>query len=102
DGIRDYKVTGVQTCALPISITPEMASSLVMPLVPLHCPYTPDPPSVVLRTLRVASNASEVIEVCADPALLPVPVPPLPSSTSGQIGRASCREGAVHRRGYLC
>src|SRR5256885_13105508 len=22
DGIRDYKVTGVQTCALPISLTP--------------------------------------------------------------------------------
>ena len=22
DGIRDYKVTGVQTCALPISMTP--------------------------------------------------------------------------------
>src|SRR5688500_20183584 len=24
DGIRDYKVTGVQTCALPISITPKV------------------------------------------------------------------------------
>src|SRR5205807_3156047 len=25
DGIRDYKVTGVQTCALPIWMTPEQA-----------------------------------------------------------------------------
>src|SRR2546426_9212065 len=27
DGIRDYKVTGVQTCALPISSTPRPCSS---------------------------------------------------------------------------
>src|SRR5256885_10905995 len=27
DGIRDYKVTGVQTCALPISITLERSAS---------------------------------------------------------------------------
>src|SRR6266446_8431783 len=28
DGIRDYKVTGVQTCALPISITIPVATQL--------------------------------------------------------------------------
>src|SRR3989454_12806813 len=28
DGIRDYKVTGVQTCALPISQTRELANVL--------------------------------------------------------------------------
>src|SRR5256885_6275884 len=32
DGIRDYKVTGVQTCALPISSTPSaLASFVVLP-----------------------------------------------------------------------
>src|SRR2546426_7436718 len=29
DGIRDYKVTGVQTCALPISPTLSFASDIV-------------------------------------------------------------------------
>src|SRR5256885_14068241 len=29
DGIRDYKVTGVQTCALPIFLTASAASSAV-------------------------------------------------------------------------
>src|SRR3989454_10595738 len=37
DGIRDYKVTGVQTCALPISMRPEYAElirrRLAVPLV---------------------------------------------------------------------
>src|SRR2546426_3295801 len=28
DGIRDYKVTGVQTCALPICLTTSMAEEL--------------------------------------------------------------------------
>src|SRR5205807_5363458 len=28
DGIRDYKVTGVQTCALPISLQPLLAAAL--------------------------------------------------------------------------
>src|SRR5256885_5876041 len=37
DGIRDYKVTGVQTCALPISIVESMAGMLnagIVPVVP--------------------------------------------------------------------
>src|SRR2546426_3579352 len=29
DGIRDYKVTGVQTCALPISVAPERTDLLM-------------------------------------------------------------------------
>src|SRR2546426_4974804 len=29
DGIRDYKVTGVQTCALPISLLVRLESSVV-------------------------------------------------------------------------
>src|SRR2546426_1868984 len=37
DGIRDYKVTGVQTCALPISVllAPQLALDPV-PLAPLE------------------------------------------------------------------
>src|SRR2546426_8161837 len=32
DGIRDYKVTGVQTCALPISLT-------IVEFADFECPY---------------------------------------------------------------
>src|SRR5256885_12859523 len=48
DGIRDYKVTGVQTCALPISdqcahapsqLAPESSSG---PLAPARCGASPD------------------------------------------------------------
>src|SRR5256885_11446537 len=37
DGIRDYKVTGVQTCALPISVdcTPPLTAARASPLVTL-------------------------------------------------------------------
>src|SRR5256885_8120448 len=33
DGIRDYKVTGVQTCALPISYIPATSNSRVAPVL---------------------------------------------------------------------
>src|SRR6266446_1116475 len=35
DGIRDYKVTGVQTCALPISVMRHTGAGLAIPDVPL-------------------------------------------------------------------
>src|SRR5256885_2024786 len=35
DGIRDYKVTGVQTCALPISVRLALALALLMPAIAL-------------------------------------------------------------------
>src|SRR5688500_19879641 len=34
DGIRDYKVTGVQTCALPISVTLAMRAVELEPMNP--------------------------------------------------------------------
>src|SRR5256885_10652890 len=54
DGIRDYKVTGVQTCALPISIA--------LPRVKLSSDQTPRPPrdaasptsTAMLSVLRTA------------------------------------------------
>src|SRR5205807_5913434 len=38
DGIRDYKVTGVQTCALPICIVLESDFTYEGSLDPLQCP----------------------------------------------------------------
>src|SRR5205807_4458518 len=45
DGIRDYKVTGVQTCALPIS--PSCTASMTFA----------SPPSVVIITTGMLLNA---------------------------------------------
>src|SRR5256885_11603560 len=80
DGIRDYKVTGVQTCALPISL----ATS-----------------SSVTATVRILSTSPTT---AASNSSADVPDRPVTSSTSKslplersyvnafEIGRASCRE----------
>src|SRR6266446_481731 len=47
DGIRDYKVTGVQTCALPISAVSATASAVP----PLRILIVDDDP-LVLKSLR--------------------------------------------------
>src|SRR5256885_7369622 len=39
DGIRDYKVTGVQTCALPISSTRSLAAELKISRIPVLNAY---------------------------------------------------------------
>src|SRR5690606_39784951 len=65
DGIRDFHVTGVQTCALPISYR-------MLPVAPL--------PEVDLPIISVTAN-------------LPGASPEtMASSVATQIGRASCRE----------
>src|SRR5690606_40774365 len=70
DGIRDFHVTGVQTCALPISI-----SSLAR-----HRPG---------RTTAGWSRARSSLVVIATSTSLPCPSRP---SVRLKIGRASCRE----------
>src|SRR5256885_6489628 len=78
DGIRDYKVTGVQTCALPIS-GPEAG-------------VLGDRPARRLRALqrmparnREESDAARVPDAAAARGRDRAAVP-------GEIGRASCRE----------
>src|SRR5256885_16883541 len=55
DGIRDYKVTGVQTCALPIYVVPETFEASLMlvshVLMLLHVPVTK-----VVRTVNDIRN----------------------------------------------
>src|SRR5699024_11482713 len=56
DGIRDRNVTGVQTCALPISIAPKNS-----PAVESSKENSPPPPSsasATTRTLREIGRAS--------------------------------------------
>src|SRR5256885_12047551 len=55
DGIRDYKVTGVQTCALPISML--LMSSSMLTVLP-----TPAPPN--RPTLRSEEHTSELQSPC--------------------------------------
>src|SRR5688500_19277816 len=70
DGIRDYKVTGVQTCALPIFPAPRF-----------H--------------IRVRSNDSTAWR-----RRDPVPPSPTTQTKQGpEIGRASCREREKSRAG---
>src|SRR5690606_41574717 len=71
DGIRDFHVTGVQTCALPIS-------------PPARSP----PPSPARR----ASTAGTATPATATPPTTSAACPRWRTPTT-KIGRASCREG---------
>src|SRR5688500_20410065 len=78
DGIRDYKVTGVQTCALPILVADGVAATEI---------------AVLVRT-----NAQVVpFEAALTAAGIPFTVRGVrffarPDVRAAQIGRASCRE----------
>src|SRR5256885_8811636 len=76
DGIRDYKVTGVQTCALPIYGTrhPQRPDSSSPRGILLPVPRTVSPPPGGDR----AAPAPRSRRAAAAP--------------QGEIGRASCRE----------
>src|SRR2546430_5275206 len=78
DGIRDLTVTGVQTCALPISRT------LVRWLnaAPIANESGASRASSMARLSR-ASDTSETTAPFASPSI---------ARTIAQIGRASCRE----------
>src|SRR5258706_8524726 len=79
DGIRDWSVTGVQTCALPISmkVTPKTSGA------PTSYTLNADPQSDGSGTNHFYIDSSDSsIHVNATQA----------ASSSDQIGRASCRE----------
>src|SRR5207248_8680944 len=99
DGIRDRTVTGVQTCALPISLAPALVKAF----------QESKGDAQVRRYLALAIGR-------LDPPLPPVAVADLthalddPDSetrisviwalgSSGEIGRASCRERGTSRGG---
>src|SRR5699024_12233567 len=86
DGIRDRNVTGVQTCALPIS---ELGTDLI---------------ASWLATIITGKISNDIVNAAAKTELpsaiesMPIPLtkivrPSKPNTTAGtQIGRASCRE----------
>src|SRR5688500_20341511 len=81
DGIRDYKVTGVQTCALPISVTPGVA---------LRSEPTARVAGIVWMTSEFITISRRVVWTSTT-GVSPVTVM-VSSSAPTQIGRASCRE----------
>src|SRR5690606_39342507 len=99
DGIRDFHVTGVQTCALPIfslagvmggASTEIRDDSTDVLLEAAHWD-----PAAISRTARrhnLFSEAAKRFERFTDPALCATAV-------EVEIGRASCRERASARRG---
>src|SRR5205807_7910208 len=85
DGIRDYKVTGVQTCALPILLSHHdyegMAGDHLPRMRKFGCAHTklavtPRTLDDNLKLLRAIAPGVSVIGM----------------GERGQIGRASCRE----------
>src|SRR5256885_11543113 len=80
DGIRDYKVTGVQTCALPISCLLagcERSATTAAPLPANQISSVPTKVQPKLPTIKVWLGSQELVTEIA---------------VSDQIGRASCRE----------
>src|SRR5207253_6520012 len=59
DGIRDGHVTGVQTCALPISITSTPAAAQLPPAPTSSFPMITEPPGNSAASLPPASTRSE-------------------------------------------
>src|SRR5256885_12739420 len=79
DGIRDYKVTGVQTCALPISSGGSSEYYLTVSELRAHPAYDQD-----VRVAGVVQN--DVLHPPGPPGHATV------QFTEKEIGRASCRE----------
>src|SRR5690606_39356925 len=86
DGIRDFHVTGVQTCALPIWPRGTERRRLAG-LVDVPVPAPRDPMDAVLRNPHVAEG-KRFCWKCGEPVGRSTPVGPGPT----EIGRASCRE----------
>src|SRR2546426_3467228 len=85
DGIRDYKVTGVQTCALPISrqvstiYTPNNQYWVILELLPQ---YQRDPGALSLLNIR--SQRGALVPLTAVATASP-DVGPLSVNHSGQL-----------------
>src|SRR5205823_11223249 len=89
DGIRDKLVTGVQTCALPISHRarwPQVETAVSAPLDALAADVAVDPSAIEKNLAELWRTSKEV----ADDALTRAAL----WNVVAQIGRASCREGA--------
>src|SRR5207245_8322882 len=94
DGIRDATVTGVQTCALPISVILMVAITVVLAAtVYVWVSGFGSQPQAPARSVSLTSNAPLANNLKTYTV----------SSATSEIGRASCRErgrlsGRAHER----
>src|SRR2546430_16440720 len=87
DGIRDLTVTGVQTCALPISPIPEESSSpLISPEESVAPPPAPE------QTPSASPARSARISFVPPPLEGTISLGIFDANGKLEIGRASCRE----------
>src|SRR5690606_40163117 len=84
DGIRDFHVTGVQTCALPI-----YSGGIVI----AQARETVPAGTLDARTVKVPGVLIDVVVLAPDQRLS-ADTSRDPGLTGGEIGRASCRERA--------
>src|SRR5436309_12147886 len=77
DGIRDFHVTGVQTCALPISWLPRRVSIIL---------------GVVVLSTRAPHNLKLYVFLAVSPVICKITPSGLTELCRNKIGRASCRE----------
>src|SRR5690606_39714143 len=96
DGIRDFHVTGVQTCALPISPQQRRPASAVAPGKRLKRP--PEQPAT--RATQASNAPSAGGTEASKPFLTAAtPRPCLAPPATKKIGRASCRESVDNDAG---
>src|SRR5947208_5100163 len=85
DGIRDDLVTGVQTCALPISSNGATSASMI-------APHTQITANARMGHCTRGRPGSAVIEVGATSQVLRGAGAEHSADAAAEIGRASCRE----------
>src|SRR5690606_41025589 len=79
DGIRDFHVTGVQTCALPILVIRPIGPKTPRSRLPIVWPATPTPS----RAAAVAGPTAFCAPFAAAPPAAPAaPLPPRPAMPS--------------------
>src|SRR5947209_14032450 len=94
DGIRDIRVTGVQTCALPILGTPVPRTAPLLASAPAHARGVDAAERTELSARNNGAVASRIY-------VYPIDCMAAMRQLHEQIGRASCRErGSVALRAW--
>src|SRR5690606_40404129 len=92
DGIRDFHVTGVQTCALPISTACTMPSTSAAMKAPAS---EPNPP--ITTTTKESMSTSELMEGESERKGAAT-TPASPRSEERRVGKQKTRDGRPNSR----
>src|SRR5690606_41202235 len=91
DGIRDFHVTGVQTCALPIFWQPALALLTCIGVL-LYLLFRGHSPSHSALYALVVLIAMAIVMPALRPNVRRLPSLLVEGGRAGEIGTASCRE----------